>query len=40
MNGIENEAHIGEYDEDVLMMMYDDVVIVNKNELVKNRIDG
>lgn len=40
MNGIENEAHIGEYDEDVLMMMYDDVVIINKNELVKNRIDG
>ena len=40
MNGVKNEAHIGEYDEDVLMMMYDDVVIINKNELVKNRIDG
>lgn len=35
MDGEANESIIGKYDEDVLMMMYDSVVIVNKNELVK-----
>ena len=35
MDGEANESIIGKYDEDVLMIMYDSVVIVNKNELVK-----
>lgn len=35
MNGITNESIIGNYNEDVLMMMYDGVVIVNKSDLVK-----
>ena len=34
MNGIENEVAIGGYDDDVLMLMYDDVVIRRKSELV------
>lgn len=34
INGIENEECFGNYDEDVVMMMYDDVVIVNKRELI------
>lgn len=33
MNGIENTPAIGEYDEDILMLMYDDVVIRRKSEL-------
>ena len=37
MNGETNESIIGKYDGDVLMMMYDSVVIVNKDELVKLR---
>lgn len=32
--GIENKEIIGDYDEDVIMMMYDDVVIKRKSELV------
>lgn len=35
INGIENEENIGNYDEEVIMMMYDDVVIINKKDLVK-----
>ena len=34
INGIENPVDIGGYEEDVLMMMYDDVVIARKSELV------
>ncbi|WP_186667722.1 ATP-grasp domain-containing protein [Sporosarcina sp. BP05] len=33
LNGIENEPEFGNYDEDVLMMMYDSVVIRRKDEL-------
>lgn len=36
MNGKENESAIGRYDEDVLMLMYDDVVIRKKSELVND----
>jgi len=36
MNGIENQSQIGQYDEDVLMLMYDDVVIRKKSELVND----
>lgn len=36
INGIENKECIGNYKEDVLMMMYDDVVIIDKKDLVKN----
>lgn len=34
INGIENPVNIGGYSEDVLMMMYDDVVIARKSQLV------
>lgn len=34
MHGIENELTIGQYDEDVIMMMYDDVVITRKKNLI------
>lgn len=33
MRGIENESIIGQYNEDVLMMMYDGVVIIDKKDL-------
>ena len=36
MNCIENQSIIGQYDEDVIMMMYDDVVIKRKNELMSD----
>ena len=36
MNGIENQSIIGQYDEDVIMMMYDDVVIKRKSELMSD----
>ena len=36
IHGIENKSIIGEYDEDVIMMMYDDVVIKKKTELMSN----
>ena len=36
MNGIENQSQIGQYDEDILMLMYDDVVIRKKSELVND----
>lgn len=34
VHGIENKPQIGMYEEDVIMMMYDDVVIRRKDELV------
>lgn len=36
MHGIENKSIIGKYDEDVIMMMYDDVVITRKSELLSD----
>lgn len=35
INGIENPVQIGDYDEDVLMLMYDDVVITQASDLVE-----
>lgn len=34
IHGIENESIIGQYDEDVIMLMYDDVVITKKSDLM------
>lgn len=34
LDGIENPSIIGQYDEDIVMMMYDDVVIKHKSELL------
>lgn len=34
INGIENPVNIGDYDADVLMLMYDDVVIAKASDLV------
>lgn len=34
INGIENEVNIGNYDDNILMMMYDDVVIAKADDLV------
>ncbi|MBJ2187910.1 MAG: ATP-grasp domain-containing protein [Muribaculaceae bacterium] len=34
INGIENRVNIGDYDDDVLMLMYDDVVIAHAEDLV------
>ena len=34
MEGKENQSVIGQYDEDVIMMMYDDVVIKRKSDLM------
>ena len=34
IHGIENPVDIGKYDEDILMMMYDDVVITPKKALI------
>ena len=36
IKGIENPVNIGDYDDDVLMLMYDDVVIRKKSELVND----
>lgn len=36
IHGEENTSEIGNYDEDVLMMMYDDVVIVKKEDLLSD----
>lgn len=35
MKGVRNQSIVGQYNEDVLMMMYDGVVIVDKKDLVK-----
>lgn len=37
INGIENEENIGNYKDDILMMMYDDVVIIDKKDLIGNK---
>lgn len=34
INGIENPVNIGNYDDDILMLMYDDVVIARAEDLV------
>lgn len=34
INGIENPVNMGNYDEDVLMLMYDDVVIAKASDLI------
>lgn len=36
MHGIENRSIIGQYDDDVIMMMYDDVVITRKRDLLSD----
>lgn len=36
MDGKENQSIVGQYDEDVIMMMYDDVVITRKSELMSD----
>lgn len=36
IDGIENKEIIGEYDEDIIMMMYDDVVICKKTDLLSS----
>lgn len=35
IHGIENQSIVGQYDEDVIMMMYDDVIIKKKSDLVQ-----
>lgn len=37
INGIENKDEIGNYDDDVLMLMYDDVVITRKSDLIDDK---
>ena len=37
IHGKENESIIGNYDEDVIMMMYDDVVIAKKSDLISDK---
>lgn len=36
IHGIENKSIIGQYDDDVIMMMYDDVVIARKSDLLSD----
>ena len=36
LNGIENESIMGQYSEDIIMLMYDDVVIAHKNDLLSS----
>ena len=36
IHGVENKSVIGQYDEDIIMMMYDDVVITRKDELISD----
>lgn len=38
MQGIENKENIGNYENDVIMMMYDDVVIKKKQQLINHEI--
>ena len=35
MEGRVNKSIVGQYKEDILMLMYDSVVIIDKNELVR-----
>ena len=37
IDGIENQSIIGQYDEDIIMMMYDDVVVRHKSELMSDK---
>lgn len=39
IHGIENKSVIGQYDEDVIMLMYDDVVIKKKCDLLSDKFD-
>lgn len=39
IDGIENESEIGNYEEGVLMLMYDDVVIVKESDLLRDYHD-
>lgn len=39
IQGIENHSIIGEYEEDIIMMMYDDVVIKHKRELLSQEFN-
>lgn len=39
INGIENPVNIGNYDDDVLMLMYDDVVICKADQLVDRNFE-
>ena len=39
IQGKTNQPHIGNYDEDVIMMMYDAVVIKNKSQLLSDNFD-
>ena len=39
INGVENAVNLGDYDDDVLMMMYDDVVIAKASELVDQNFE-
>ena len=39
IDGKENQSIIGQYDEDIIMMMYDDVVIKSKSELLSDKFD-
>lgn len=39
IDGIENKSQIGEYDEGVLMLMYDDVVITKEKDLLRDYHD-
>ena len=34
--GKENKSIVGQYEEDIIMMMYDDVVIKHKSELMSD----
>ena len=36
IHGVENESIIGQYDEGVVMMMYDDVVITHRDKLISD----
>lgn len=38
MNGIENESIVGQYDDDIMMLMYDDVVIRKKSDLANDSL--
>ena len=39
IDGIENENQIGQYDEGILMLMYDDVVITKEQNLLRDYHD-
>ncbi len=36
IHGLENQSIVGQYDEDIIMMMYDDVVITRKSDLLSD----